>query len=362
MIIGHGDDVYRTNRTIVANFSTNVWYGANMDIIREVILQQIDKINHYPEPDARSLVEAIAAHHHVQSTNVIAGNGATELFYLVAHAFCGLREHMSSRPGEETVTLLPVPSFREYEDACRLYKHRIMYPSFQIFQQMIQRNESPSFIPDLCFICNPNNPDGRIWTVETIRKILHSFRNMTLVVDESFIDFAPSAKSVANWIAECKNLLVIRSMTKNFAIPGLRLGYLLGHEELIAHIRKYTQPWSVNALAIEVGKHLLCQGEALLPDTAALLSRKETFTIAMKAVPGYTPLPSATSFFLVRSEYYEASELKNILLERYGLLIRDASNFRGLDKHYFRLNTLTEEKNNLLLKAMEELNEERITQ
>ena len=138
-----------------------------------------------------------------EPAGVLAGNGATELFYLVAHAFAGRR------------TLIPVPSFTEYEDACTLYGHCLEFT-----EKTDVRHLPEGF--DLMFICNPNNPDGQIWTLDDIGFILESYPEMVLVVDESFIWFAPEAQTAVGLLKKYDNLLVIRSMTKCYAIPGLR--------------------------------------------------------------------------------------------------------------------------------------------
>ena len=222
---------------------------------------------------------------------------------MVAHAFSGNR------------TLIPVPSFTEYEDACTLYDHHIQFVG-QVDVEHIPEHTN------LMFICNPNNPDGRIWSLEEITALVKNYPDMVLVVDESFIHFAPGTESALSLLKEYSNLLVIKSMTKCYAIPGLRLGYMLGNPAIVEFVACFGQPWSVK------------------------------FAAQMARIPGFRPLPSGTSFFLVETDY-NSSALKKYLLEEHGLLIRDASNFRGLDTHYFRVNTLTEAKNRLLLEALE---------
>lgn len=332
MIHGHGDDLYRTDAEVKANFSTNVWYEADMEPLCRFLETQLGRIYHYPEPDAGSFVRIAAEYHGVATENILAGNGATELFYLVAHAFAGAD------------TLLPVPSFKEYEDACSLYHHRIT------FLPHVQSGQLP-LGGSLMFICNPNNPDGRIWSETEICSILSANPDRVLVIDESFIWFAPEARTAIPLLQEYPNLLIIRSMTKCYAIPGLRLGYLLGNEKLIARIAHFALPWSVNALAIEAGKFLLQSGDSLLPDSIYLLERQRQFSAQIAEVSGFYPFESHTSFFLVRTDA-DVSCLKRWLLEKHGLLIRDASNFRGLDNHYFRINTLADIKNALLLEAL----------
>lgn len=334
MIHGHGDDLYRSEGQIKANFSTNVWYEADTAALCRFLQSKLDHIFHYPEPDAGSFVKVAAAYHGLLPENVLAGNGATELFYLIAHAFAG------------SSTLLPIPSFQEYQDACALYDHRLTF----------MEDFDPDRLPDqanLMFICNPNNPDGKVWTEEEIRFLLERYPEMFLVIDESFVWFAPEIHSADRLLKEYPNLLVVRSMTKCYAIPGLRLGYLLGDPSLIEYIRCFSQPWSVNALAIEAGKFLLQHGESGLPDSRALLRRQQAFADAIARIPGFRPRPSHTSFFLVETDY-RAAELKEYLLAAHGLLIRDASNFKGLNSHYFRVNTLTEEKNALLIEGLKQ--------
>lgn len=328
MIQGHGDDIYNSPAKVIANFSTNVWYGANVCVLRKLIEEKAETVLHYPEPDAASFREVVATYHGLVPENVIAGNGATELFYLIAHAFAG--EH----------TVIPVPSFAEYEDACTLYGHHITFLSHTGIGDIPKDSR-------LMFICNPNNPDGKIWTADEICKLLTGNPAMLLIVDESFIHFAPEARTACSLLEEYPNLLVIRSMTKSYAIPGLRLGYMLGRPELIKKIAGFKQPWTVNSLAIEVGKCLLQQGGNLLPDAKILLERQQCFSKDLGSIDGYYPQASGTSFFLVRINYQVAC-LKRYLLDRHGILIRDASNFRGLGPYYFRVNTLTEDKNKLL--------------
>lgn len=337
MIYGHGDDLYKSQAEIRANFSTNVWYEANTGPLCEFLAGRLNQIFHYPEPDAGSFREVAAAYHGLKAENVLVGNGATELFYMIAHAFFGNR------------TVIPVPSFTEYEDACTLYDHKIQ------FRNHVEVNDLPEDT-NLMFICNPNNPDGCIWSMEEIEALLRDYPDMVLVVDESFIHFAPGARSALDLLKACPNLLIVRSMTKCYAIPGLRLGYMLGDPQMIEFIACFRQPWSVNALAIEAGKYLLNESEEQLPDAAGLLLRQRDFANRMAEIPGFRPLPSGTSFFLVRTDY-DSTALKQHLLEKHGLLIRDASNFRGLDRHYFRINTLTEEKNRWLLDALKQVDD-----
>lgn len=114
MLNGHGDDIYKSNTEIKANFSTNVWYDADTDILRSMLITQIDKIFHYPEPAAESFVREVARHHNLQPQNVLAGNGATELFYLIAHASKAVKPSCPSPLFRNTRTLAPFTGINRY--------------------------------------------------------------------------------------------------------------------------------------------------------------------------------------------------------------------------------------------------------
>ncbi|MCH4896411.1 aminotransferase class I/II-fold pyridoxal phosphate-dependent enzyme [Marinilabiliaceae bacterium JC040] len=333
MLHGHGDDIHNCKK-VQANFSTNIYYKSNNSILHSYIKENLDCINSYPEPDARSLKIALGEFHKIESNNFIIGNGATEIFYLVA------QYHKNKK------TLIVVPSFAEYEDACRLHNHNIEFTNLEEIDKY-----DNSF--DLIIICNPNNPNGFVYSKEVITNLLEKFTKSNLLIDEAFIDFIDEDISSIDLIKEYPRLIISRSMTKNYAIPGLRLGYLIGDKNIISEIEKYKQPWSVNSIAIEIGKFALKNHKSLLPDANLLNSDRLIFTEEINKIEGFECLPSSTPFFLVKTKY-NSSRLKEYLKEKHLILIRDASNFRSLDNHYFRLNCLDKRRNNLLINALKE--------
>jgi len=333
MLQGHGDDIHKNNN-IKANFSTNVWYDGDISWLKRLVTEKWDVLTHYPEPDALSLRKVIASHHNIKKEQIIAANGATEIFYLLAHAFSGSK------------TLIPVPSFAEYEDACNAHNHKI---SFCALEDIVSEDNNY----DLIIICNPNNPNGKVYSQNEIIGILDRHTEAYLLIDEAFIDFTIETESSVNLLKDYPNLLISRSMTKNFSIPGLRLGYLLGNKEIINRINKYKQPWSVNALAIEAGKYLIENSDKLLPDSQKLNTERERFREVINTIPGFNALKSAAPFFLIESKI-KSGKLKQSLIENHGILIRDASNFRRLNNNYIRVNTLSEEKNLMLINALKD--------
>lgn len=333
MLQGHGDDIHK-NCNIEANFSTNVWYEGDNSWLKQLVTDKWETLIHYPEPDALSLRQCIAKHHNISEDQLIIGNGATEIFYLVAHAFSSSR------------TLIPVPSFAEYEDACKAHNHNITYCPIDDIESMDNQH-------DLVIICNPNNPNGKIYSREEITVILEQFDKAHLLIDEAFIDFTTGTDTALDLVSKYPRLMISRSMTKNYSIPGLRLGYLISSLATIENINRYKQPWSVNALAIEAGKYLIANSANLLPDAELLNQNRQAFQEKITNIPGYKALPSSSPFFLIETPI-ASLELKQVLIERYNILVRDASNFKNLGSNYIRVNTLSEDKNELLIKALKD--------
>jgi threonine-phosphate decarboxylase len=142
-------------------------------------------------------------------------------------------------------------------------------------------------------------------------------------------------------------------MTKRYAIPGLRLGYMTAHAGTLALVSKYCMPWSVNEMAIEAGKFLL-ENRRQTVDITDYLAETKRLQKKLSRIQKITVYPTDTHFFLCRLEERKASDLKRYLIDNYAILIRDASNFYGLDEHYFRIATQSSEENDLLVKAIEE--------
>lgn len=334
MLEGHGNDAYRFKNRIKADFSTNVWYGAEPAGLKEHLFSQWHHINSYPEVLAESLGEVIAEHHTINNQQVLINSGTTESIYLIAQAF------------SEKTSSIVTPTFAEYEDACRMNDHTVTYLPWPT-----NGDELPTITTDLLFICNPNNPTGA--SFHELEKWIQLYPKTLFVVDEAFIEFTLTLTSAIELTKTYNNLIVMRSMTKAYSIPGLRLGYLISNEAIVQRLKKYKQPWTVNSMALEAGKYIFNHFSACQPPVLQLLEDKHAFTELLKENPNLEVFESDTHFFLVRDKRQTASELKKWLLETHGLLIRDASNFHGLDSHSFRLATLHHSNNQLLVKCLQ---------
>jgi threonine-phosphate decarboxylase len=335
MLQGHGDDGYKYKQDIKANFSTNVWYGGYSEALKNHLIESWNAIDSYPEASAESFIDVLAKDLKVETNMLMAVNGATEAFYLLAQCFNNKR------------STIVIPTFSEYEDACKINNHKLNFINWN------ELSSSSRFNTDLIWICNPNNPTGDILLQNDLEHLLQNHPNSVFILDEAYIDFTDSISSSIDMIKKYQNLIIVKSLTKNFAIPGLRLGYLISNQALVQKIEFYKAPWTVNSLAIEAGKYLIQHKSEVLPPVKHYKSSTEKFIENLSHISGIRIHPTKTSYFLIELEKGDSTELKNYLISEFGILIRDAKNFRGLNSSYIRVATLSEEKNQLLIDALQ---------
>jgi threonine-phosphate decarboxylase len=334
MLHGHGDDAYRYQHKIIADFSTNVWAAGEPVGLKKHLFEQWHLIQKYPEVVAESLAEQVARHHQVKPEEVLVTNGTTESIYLLAQGFRAQR------------TTIAIPAFAEYEDACRMHQHDLYFLPWEALTPI------PLLRSDLFFLCNPNNPTGSIFP--DLEALLTKNPQTLFVVDEAFIHFTLSLETAIPLLGRYGNLLILRSMTKAFAIPGLRLGYLVGNKKLIDQLKAFKPPWSVNALAIAAGKYIFDHLDQLQVPVRQLLRDKEALASRMQHLAGIKVHPSHTHFFIAETPGGTAAQLKQYLVEQFGLLIRDAANFRGLGSKHFRVAPVGQAQDQLLITALTE--------
>ena len=203
-------------------------------------------------------------------------------------------------------------------------------------------------------MCNPNNPTGQVRDADYLKGIIAAHPQHVFIIDQSYEMFADKPTLPVKEMAEIDNVIMLHSMTKCFAVPGIRLGYATACHRFIKLMRSHRMPWSVNALAIEAGKFLLEHTEQYKPDVDKLIrerKRVETELLKTKCVEIH---PSDTHYMLVKLLKGTSTELKEYLAHEHHILIRNASNFAGLDNHYFRIAIQTREENDKLIKGFKE--------
>ncbi len=322
MINGHGDDIYQYGG-IRCNFSSNISPLINTCPLRQHLAERLTLINHYPEPDAYSLGVHIAAKHNISPSEVLVTSGATDAIYLIAQTLRSERTFAVKRP-----------TFSEYADACRMYGYK----------------EAPKG-GAVRWLCNPNNPTGELRTTDTIKVL--SRRHHWLIIDQSYEDYSWAPPLSAQTAIDMQNVIVIHSMTKRFAIPGLRLGYIIAPSVVIDRLRANYRPWTVNALAIEAGCWLLEHEEPYCrEEMKLLLAQTQHLRERISSIFGIHVYPTSTNFMLCSIQQSTAAELKEYLLAHHEFLIRDASNFEGLKDCHFRIATQLPEFNDELVDAI----------
>jgi threonine-phosphate decarboxylase len=336
MLYGHGDNGYRLGGGIVADFSTNVWYGGEPPGLKEHLFRQWQQINRYPEVLGESLAIKAARHHELPAATILVTSGTTESIYLLAQAYAGRSSGII------------IPSFSEYEDACRMHGHNLDFIQWDDLEAFTDRMDSKNL--DLLWLGNPNNPTGAVFS--RMDDLLSHFPDTLFVVDEAFIEFTRTIRSTVPLLHRHPNLVVMRSLTKSFAIPGLRLGYIAAGEETIKKLQSLKMPWSVNTMALAAGHFIFDHYSSIGIPLDRLLQDKEGFTQQLQQ-RGIFVQQSHTHFFLCETPAGSARLFQQFLLDEFRILIRDAGNFRGLSRRHFRLATLAPHQNQLLIIALE---------
>ena len=320
MIEGHGDDLYRYEN-IKMNFSSNIYNGTDLSALDAYLRTRMDVMRSYPEPSAASLEVLIAKDCGISTDEVLVTSGAVDAIYLIAQAY----RH------EGTCHVLQ-PTFREYEDACRVFGY--------------QEHEDGA----LCWLCNPNNPTGDVMAAEDVLALAE--RHRLLIVDQSYEDYTIAPLLQPAEVVGRDDIILLHSMTKRYAVPGLRLGYVTASAAIISRLREQYRPWAINALSLEAGKWLVQRGVTAIPDLPSYLAETQRLRNMLNEIEGIEAFETQTNFFLCTIAPATAAELKEYLAQEHGILIRDASNFTGLTPHHFRIATQSPAENDALVTAI----------
>ncbi|MBI5301256.1 MAG: histidinol-phosphate aminotransferase family protein [Chloroflexi bacterium] len=324
----------------VIDFSSNVNPFGVSPRVREALARV--SFERHPDPDASELRDAIANRLGVSPDHIVVGNGSLESIRGVALAYL--------RPGD--TALIVGPTFGEYRVGAQIMGARIVQVDARARDEFrLDVNALAARVakekPRLAFICNPNNPTGAYLTREQIEMLVAASDETLWVLDEAFVAFMQDEERV---IAKRANVVAMRSMTKHYAIPGLRLGYAVAHPDIVAALAKVRAPWSVNAMAQAAGLAVL-QDDAFLRDTLARIRAASQELRDGITRLGWRVIPSAVHFFLV--EVGDARAFRAALAQR-GCLVRDCASF-GLPE-FVRLATRTPAENTRLITALESLN------
>ncbi|MGA2368140.1 MAG: histidinol-phosphate transaminase [Dehalococcoidia bacterium] len=271
----------------------------------------------YPDPDSTKLVRALAKKMGINQDNLIAGSGSTEIIRLAAAAYLG--------PGDSVV--MPAPTYGEYELACRIVNsHVIKFILNEKDGFKLNAAEFAAFAkyhkPAGIFLCNPNNPTGQYLSYDHVYMIIQDFPDSLVVLDEAYIAFTGSAWDSLK-LLKSPNLLIVRSMTKDFALAGLRLGYGIAQKSIIDALKKVRPPWNVNSPAQQAGLMALSCDDYIL-SCCERINRCKLYLSGELIKLGLKVIPSQTNFFIFKTG--DAAGFKSRLLER-GFMVRDCTSF-----------------------------------
>ena len=304
-------------------------------------------IRDYPDREHQALRQAIAQRHGLEAAMVLPGNGAAELFTWAGRD-----------AAQAGVSLLPVPGFADYQRALACWQGawRPLALPLRWSGPFPQPFAAPTEAAAVLWITNPHNPTGQLWSRESLVPLLERFA--LVIVDEAFLPLVPGgeAQSLLPWVGRCPGLVVIRSLTKLAAIPGLRLGYALADPERLARWAAWRDPWPVNGLAAAAGVALMAD-RAWDQRVQGWLAREGPWLAAELAqLPGLVPMASAANFLLVRGERAgqpcSLDGLRLALEQRHRILVRDCRSFTGLGESWLRLAVLDRRGNRRLLGAL----------
>ncbi len=300
----------------------------------------VGDLNAYPDPTYSQLCRAIGDFHQIPPDWILPGNGSAELLTWACRELAEL-----------DVTYLLTPAFSDYRRALQAFSATVEECPLKEWRVASGEWRVASGDRRGLLLNNPHNPTGQLFSQDAIASHLDQFE--LVVVDEAFMDFLPPGEeqSVIDWVQQYPNLVVLRSLTKFYSLPGLRLGYAIAHPERIQRWQQWRDPWSVNSLASAVGSVVL-QDTAFQQQTWDwLAATRPKFQQQLAHIPGLQPLPSAANFFLVQSDR-SVPELQANLLKHNQILIRDCMSFPELGDRYFRVAIRTVEENQRLIDAL----------
>jgi len=346
MIGGHGGNIYGLAQRLnclpsdISDMSANVNPLGPMPALIDHLQAGISAIAALPEVDAGGMVAAFSRFYGIDPRLVMAGNGTTELIYLIPRAL-GVKK-----------TLVVGPTYSDYRDACTVNQvacSHLICREEDDFVPDVQAIRRMAAAADLVFLCNPNNPTGVLVARPDVEALCRSLPGTIFVVDESYLPFSPSPTTATMIGANLPNVMVLNSMSKAFRIPGLRIGFVKAPEPLMQALTRLALPWSVNSLAQAAVQWLMDHPERVEPflsSTRYMLEKeKRRIEEYIHQKTDARCFPSATSFILIRlPDGLNAQTVWRHMADN-RILIRDCTNFTGLSDAFIRISLKSEPEN-----------------
>lgn len=344
----HGGDILAMAKrlgcevTDLTDLSSNLTPLGMPPGLREALVARLGEISFLPESGSETLVHLFAGKYGCSPQQVLAGNGTTEFIYAVP-------ESVRSRRA-----LIIAPTYGDYQMASEWAGLEVDFFNLreeEDFALDFNRLSARLTGGELVFLCNPNNPTGRVVPSRELMDFILAHPASEFLIDESYLPFVDEP-SLAGFPLPL-NLFLLCSSSKIYGIPGLRLGFLVAGEEKMARFAARRKPWGVNRMAQVAGEYLLTHGDGYVRAVCDFLGKtRPGFVARLAALPGVRVIPGAANFILCRLEgAMTAAQLREAMLKQ-RIMIRDCSNFAGLDGRYFRVSLQEPERNERCLAAL----------
>jgi threonine-phosphate decarboxylase len=350
----HGGNVYKAAQQHrvpveqIIDFSASINPLGPPAAVFRAIRAAVKQIVHYPDPDCRRLRQELAQQCGMDPDMILVGNGSTELIHLLPRAL-GIKSALIIGPTFEEYAraLIDAGSLVEYVHAKR--EQRFRPP----LQDVLERLSAKRSKFDAVFLCNPNNPTGQVMNRRAMSELAEVVERQQgwLIVDEAFIDYCQE-QSVVAMLKEHPRMVVLRSLTKFYAMPGLRIGYLLGASKVVGVLKERQPPWSVNSLAQEVSCVVLQDETYAKKSRIFMENERSCFVRGLRSVSGLQVYSSAANFVLIGLPGWTSAGEVTDRLASERLLVRDCSALPGLTMQMIRVAIRTAKENQRLLAAV----------
>lgn len=340
---------YTGDKKDVLDFSININPLGMPVTLRKRLEETLDGLGTYPEISGETARKKIAADIGMPPENVILGNGAIELIYLFAR---------SLKPKS---ALIPVPTFNEYKRAlkmngCKNISELVLSADDEFDLELAAlKAEGTQCHPEVVYLCNPTNPTGRLYSKAFIKGLMDSFPAETIwFIDESFIEFS-GIETCLEFVSHSKRrIFLLRSLTKFFGVPGLRIGYGVGSKGLIEAMEGQKEPWTINTLALAAAMCVYDDKAYIRKTRDYINSERERVYTALKDIPSLKVYPSGADFHLIKIEGMTAQSLRESLLQK-NVNIRTCEDFAGLETQFFRAAIKQVSDNDCLIKYINQI-------
>lgn len=346
----HGG-VYSVNpRLVRVDFSSNINPLGISGNVLKILRKNLPRISSiYPDNAHKNLKKKIINYldSGLSYDSINIGNGATEIIYNFARAF--VRKQV----------IIPYPTFCEYELASRKIGAKIKHVPLKDWKLDVDSISDKTRNSDAIFLCNPNNPTG-LFSYELVEKLVDKIdSSIKILIDESFIEFVDETKHPKTFIEkinEFRNIVVLRSLTKSFGLAGLRLGYSVSHPSMEKKISHYKITWNINGLAQLAGITALDNLSHLKNARKVITAERELMYARINhKLNSFSAIKSDVNFYLIRLSNGHCRQIRDLLLKKNGILVRECSDFKGMNDKYIRVAVRTHDENLALFDALESI-------